>query len=249
MMAQSYDSYDMSVREKLFYMVIAGIFIFALAFIFYRSVFFSVLMTPLALLYPGIKTKQIIKRRKKELNIQFKDMLYSLASSISAGKTIECAFKEALRDLSVLYPEPATFILVEIQRIISRLDMNETLEHALSEFAERACLEDVNNFVSVMNISKRSGGNIAEIIRNTSAIISDRIEVGQEIDMMLTERKFEQKVLNAVPVLMILLLSASAPEYIQPVFNTAAGRLTMTISIILIAAAWLISSKVIDIKL
>jgi tight adherence protein B len=248
-MIQSYDSYEMSIRERLFYTACAGVFIFAIAFIFYRSVVFSLLLTPLALLYPRIKTKEIIKRRKKELNIQFKDMLYSLASSVSAGRTIEHAFKEALRDLSVLYPEPSTFILVEIKRIISRLDMNETLEHALSEFAERASLEDVDNFVSVINISKRSGGNISEIIRNTSAIISDRIEVGQEVDMMLAERKFEQKVLNAVPVLMILLLSVSSPEYIYPVFSTVAGRLTMSVSIILIAAAWFISSKVCDIKL
>jgi tight adherence protein B len=248
-MIQSYDSYDMSIREKLFYTAIAGIFIFALAFVFYRSVVISSLLTPLALLYPRIKTKEIIKRRKKELNIQFKDMLYSLASSVSAGKTIEHAFREALKDLSVLYPDPSAYIIMEIKRIISRLDMNETLEHALAEFAQRACLEDVDSFVSVMNISKRSGGNIAEIIRNTSAIISDRIEVGQEIDMMLAERKFEQKVLNAVPVFMILLLSVSSPEYIYPVFSTVAGRLTMSVSILLISAAWFISSKVYDIKL
>lgn len=248
-MIQSYDTYEMSIREKLFYTAIAAVFIFTLAYIFYRSVAFSIVLTPLALLYPGIKTKEIIKRRKKELNIQFKDMLYSLASSLSAGRTIEHAFREALKDLSMLYPEPSTYILTEIRRIINRLDMNETLERALSEFAERASLEDVDNFVSVMNISKRSGGNIAEIIRSTSAIISDRIEVGQEIDMMLAERKFEQKVLNAVPVLMILLLSVSAPEYIHPVFSTIAGRLTMSASIILIAAAWFISSKVCDIKL
>ncbi len=248
-MAQDYNTYNMSTREKLFYTAMAGVFIFSIAFIFYRSVFLSLLLIPLALLYPGMMRRKLIRRRKKELNIQFKDMLYSLASSVSAGKTIEYAFKGALKDLSVLYPEPSTFILVEIKRIISLLDMNETLEYALSEFADRACLEDVDNFVSVMNISKRSGGNIVEVIRNTSAIISDRIEVGQEVDTMLTERKFEQKVLNAVPVLMILLLSASAPEYMQPIFNTVAGRLTMSASIVLMSVAWFISAKVSDIKL
>ncbi len=249
MMTRYYDSYDMSKKERVLYTAIAGMFIFSVAFVFYRSVILSALLMPLALFYPGIKTKEIIRRRKKELNIQFKDLLYSLASSMSVGKTVEYAFKEALNDMTVLYPEPSTFILIEIKRIISRLDMNETIEHALAEFADRAGLEDVDNFVSVLNISKRSGGNITEIIRNTSAIISDRIEVGQEVDMMLTERKFEQKVLNTVPVLMILLLSVSAPEYMHPVFNTAAGRLTMSISIILIAIAWLISAKVSDIKL
>ncbi len=244
-----YNTYIMSLKERVFYSSAAALIIFAAGFVFYRSIFLSILLTPLALLYPHIKTKDIIKRRRKELNIQFKDMLYSLASSVSAGKTIESAFKEALRDLSVLYPDPSAYILVEIKRIISRLDTNETLESALTEFSGRARLEDVDNFVNVLSITKRSGGNITEIIKSTSAIINDRIEVGQEIDMMLTERRFEQKVLNAVPVLMILLLSFSAPEYMQPVFNTAAGRVTMTLSIILIAAAWCIASKVSDIKL
>lgn len=244
-----FDSYVMSLREKILYTFVAAIVIFSVAFIFYRSIYLSLLLTPLALFYPGMKTKDIIKKRKKELNIQFKDMLYSLSSSLSAGKTVESAFREALKDLSVLYPEPSAYILIEIRRIISRLDMNETLEYALLDFASRARLEDVDSFVNVFNISKRSGGNIAEVIKNTSAIISDRIEVGQEVDTMLTERRFEQKVLNMVPILMILLLSFSAPDYLSPVFTTTAGRLTMSASIVLLVIAWLISAKFNDIKL
>jgi len=248
-MMQDYNVYNMSLKERVFYISIAALVIFSVSFIFYRSIPIAAFFTPFALLYPRIKTKEIIKRRRKELNIQFKDMLYSLASSVSAGRTVESSFKEALRDLSVLYPDPSTYILVELKRIISGLDTNETIENALSSFAARAGLEDVNNFMNVLNISKRSGGSITEIIRSTSSIISDRIEVGQEIDMMLAERRFEQKVLNLMPILLILLLSFSAPEYMYPVFNTAAGRFTMTISIVLIAAAWIISARINDIRL
>lgn len=244
-----YNTYVMGIKQRIFFISIAASVIFAAGFLFYRSVLISLLLTPLALLYPKIKTKEIIKRRKRELNIQFKDLLYSLASSVSAGKTIESAFRTALDDLSVLYPEPSAYILAEIRNIISRLDTNETLESALFEFAGRAGLEDIDNFVNVLNISRRTGGNVAQIIRNTSSIISDRIEVSQEIDMMLAERRFEQKVLNAVPVFMVALLSVSAAEYMHPVFNTAAGRVTMTVALAMMAAAWFISSKLNDIKL
>lgn len=244
-----YDSYTMNARERILYTTAAAAVIFAVAYIFYRSFILSAFLTPLALLYPRIRTREIIRRRKKELNIQFKDMLYSLSSSLSAGKTVESAFREALKDLTVLYPEPSAFILAELGRIISRLDMNEPLEFALQDFAGRAGLEDVDNFVNVFNISKRSGGNLAEVIRNTSSIINDRIEVAQEVDTMLAERKFERKVLNVIPILMILLLSLSAPDYMAPVFNTLVGRITMSGSIVLLLTAWLISAKIIDIKL
>lgn len=244
-----YDSYAMSIYERMLYLSIAGIVIFGIAFIFYRSIPLSALLVPLAFLYPGYRTRAIVIKRKKELNIQFKDMLYSLSSSVSAGKSVETAFREVLKDLSVLYPEPGTFILAEVRRIIGKLERNETLEDALSEFAGRAKLEDVENFANVFNICNRSGGNIVEVIKNTSAIINDRIEVGQEVDMMLAERKFEQKVLNIVPILMILLLSASAPDYMSPVFNTGSGRVVMSVSILLLIVAWLISAKLSDIKL
>lgn len=244
-----YNSYVMCWKERVLYTALASVIIFAVAYVFYRSLLLSSLLVPLALMYPRQRIRGIIAARKKELNIQFKDMLYSLSSSISAGKTVEGAFREVLKDLSVLYPDPNAFILVEVRRIISRLETNETLESALADFAHRAGLEDMNNFVNVFNICKRSGGNIAEVIKNTSAIINDRIEVGQEVDTMLAERKFEQKVLNVVPILMILLLSATAPDYMSPVFSTAAGRFTMSISILLLAAAWFISAKFCDIKL
>ena len=245
----NYDSYEMSIRERVLYIAAAATVIFVVAFIFYRSLFFSAFLTPLALMYPRIRTREIIRRRKRDLNIQFKDMLYSLSSSLYAGKTVESAFREAMKDLAVLYPEPSAFILTELKRIISRLDMNDTLESALQVFAGRAGLEDVDNFVNVLNISKRSGGNLAEVVRNTSSIINDRIEVGQEVDTMLAERKFEQKILNVIPIIMIFLLSASAPDYMGPVFNTLAGRITMSVSILLLMIAWLISSKICDIKL
>lgn len=244
-----YDIYDMSLRERIFYTLAASAFIFVVSYIFYRSYVLALVPVPFALFYPRIKKRSIIAKRKKELNIQFKDMLYSLSSSVSAGRTIEGAFREVLKDLMVIYPEPSAYILMEVRSIIKRLEMNDTLENALADFAGRAKLEDVDNFVSVFNICKRSGGNVTEVIKNTSAIINDKIEIGQEIDTMLAQRKFEQKVLNALPVLMILLLSASAPDYMSPVFTTVAGRVTMTVSIALLAAAVFISARISNIKL
>jgi tight adherence protein B len=48
---------------------------------------------------------------------------------------------------------------------------------------------------------------------------------------------------------MIVLLSVSAADYIEPVFTTAAGRLVMSGAILLLAAAWFISKKIADIRI
>lgn len=243
-----YNTYTMTKKEKAFYIVLAAVIIYVTGFIFYRSHVFSALLCPLALLYPGMKKKEIIARRKNELNIQFKDMLYSLSSSLSAGKPVEPAFKEVLKDLAIIYPDPEASIIKEVEFIVRKIEVNETIESALTDFARRANIEDIDNFVDVFYTCKRTGGNMVEIIKNTSNIINDKIEIKQEISTALAERKLEQKVLNVLPILMIVLISASAADYIRPVFTTIQGRVIMTISIMLLGAAYFISRKVTDIK-
>jgi len=244
-----YNEYKMSIREKVIYSALAGAVIFAIIYIFYHSLIFSALISFLGILYPKSKKKDIIKKRKSELNVQFKDMLYSLSSSLSAGRSVESAFKEILKDLNIQYPDSNTSIIREIECIIRKINMNETVEEALSEFASRAHLEDVDNFVDIFLTAKRTGGNIVEIIKNSSNIINDKIEIKMEIETMLSERKYEQKILNILPILMIVLLSYTAADYMLPVFITLAGRMAMTVCVILLSISYFISSRIMDINI
>lgn len=244
-----YNEYDMPFLEKSLCVAAAGAVIFAIAYIFYKNPYLSLLLCPLSLIYPRIRKKYIIKKRKEELNIQLKDMLYSLSSSLSAGKPVEQAFRELPADLALLYPDESAFIRKEAAIIAGKLDMNETIESALESLTERSHLEDIKSFSEVFGICKRSGGNIADIIRNTTNIINDRIEIWQEIETILAERRFEQKVLNALPLLMMLILTYASGEYMEPVFTMPAGRIAVTMALLLLSVAYLISGKIANIKI
>jgi len=243
-----YDLYVLSKKEWLFHFCLAAVFLFFVAYVFYHSIFLSALVSLLAFFYPRLKTKEIIAQRKKELALQFKEALYALSSSLMAGHSLESAFNEALKDLYLLYPDPQSYIIQEFTYITRRIAMNETIEEALADFAERAHLEDIDSFVDVLVISKRSGGNIVEIIKNTSAILGDKLQIKQEIDTLLAERKFEQKVLNLMPIAMILLLTWSTGDYMHPVFSTLFGRLMMTIAVIMFGLAYFLSQKIMSIE-
>ncbi len=243
-----YNTYIMTQKEKTLYIIIAAIAIFIVGYVFYQSFVFSALLTPAALFYPKIKTKDIIKKRKEELNLQFKEALYSLSSSLTAGKSIEMAFKDALKDIVILYPDPDTFIIKEFQYIIRKLEMNETVESALEDLANRSHAEDIRNFVDVFKTCKRTGGNLVQVMKNTSDIINDKIVIKQEISTLLSQRKFEQKVLNLVPIGMIFLLSTSSADFMKPIFTQVSGRVVMTIAIVLLVTAYFISKKIMDIE-
>ncbi|MGE5328769.1 MAG: type II secretion system F family protein [Deltaproteobacteria bacterium] len=243
-----YNSYEMDSKEKLLNFIAAGLFIAIVSYIFYRNILISLFLVSLAIFYFPIKKKQIIRTRKEDLNLQFKDALYSVSSSLSAGKSIESAFKEALKDIKILYQNDNTFIIKELECISRKIDMNETIESALEDFAARSHLDDVKSFVDVFRICKRTGGNLVQVIRNTSDIINDKIATKQEISIILAQRKFEQKLLSIIPVGMIYLIYSTSPEFMEPMYTQISGRIVMTIALVLIAAAWFISGKVMNIE-
>jgi len=243
-----YNLYQMTAKEKFICILAAGISIFAAGYIFYRSILLSLLLTPLAFLFPKFQTKKIITKRKAELNLQFREALYAIAASLSAGKSIETALKDTQKELSIQYPDTETYILKELEQINKRVEMNETIEEALADFATRSHLEDISNFADVFVICKRTGGNLVQVVKNAAEIISEKIDVKQEINILLAEKKLEHKVLNLMPVLIVLLLSTSAEEFMAPVFTEPLGRIVMTFSLMLFTAAFLISKKIMDIE-
>jgi tight adherence protein B len=234
---------------KVIYFIIAAVLIFAVSYLFYRNILFAALICPVGVVYLKYKQQKLILKRRNELNLQFKDLLTSLASSLSAGRALENAFTCALEDLLVLYPNDEAYIIKETRIIIYKLSYNITVEEAISDFANRSGIDNIKNFADVIIICKRTGGNLIEAIKNSAGIISDKIEMKQEIETLLSARKFEQKILNIMPVGLICILSTTASDYIEPVFTTLHGRVAMTVSLLLLLVAFIISNKIMNIKM
>ncbi|MEN8908268.1 MAG: pilus assembly protein TadB, partial [Clostridiales bacterium] len=216
-------------------------------YVFYHNLLIAAGLSVLGVLYPRIRKKQIIEKRKIELNFQFKDMIYCISSSLNAGKSVEMAFKSLKNDLSIEYPDDDAFIIRESEYIARKIDMNTSVEVALQDFADRSHLEDVQNFVDVFKTCKSMGGNMIDIIKNSTDILNDKIDIKNDIDTLLSARKFEQKVLNLMPVLIILVMSIIAADYVAPIYETILGKVVTTISILLLLVAYFISAKIIKI--
>ena len=245
---RDYTVYRMSKSEYIFSVVIAMALIFAGSYIFYRNVFISAVLAPLGFLYPKRRCKSKAEKSRQELKTQFRDMLYALSSSLMAGKPMETAFRDVRADLEVLYPDPDTDILKELDVLLRKIALNETVESALEDLAERSKIEDIESFCNVISTCRKTGGNLVEIIKNTTNILGDKLEIKSEIDILLAQRKFEKNVLNVMPVVLILVLSMAAKDYIEPVFTTMLGKMVMSVAIALIGLSWFISEKIMNIQ-
>lgn len=243
-----YDVYVMGKTERIINLFFAAAVLFTVGYIFYHNIILSVLVMVFAIKWPKIRTKQIIEKRKRQLTLQFKDMLYSLASALSVGKSVESGIQDALKDLRVIYPDPQTEILVEMEYILRGIGMNNTVESMFSQFAGRAHLEDIDNFVDIFVTCKRTGGDLMGVMRSTSHTIGEKIEVKQEIETTISGKKYEFRFMMILPVIMVLFLTLTSGEYMAPVFTTAAGRLAMTVAIGIFGLSYLVGSKVMEIR-
>lgn len=242
-----YNLYAIKPFERSLYILCAALALMALGFVFYRSLAMSLLLTPVSLYYPKIRRMQIINRRKLELKLQFKDALQSLSSSLHAGRSFESALKGAISDLLIQY-ELDSYIIKELSIIVRRLEANETVESAFLEFAERSHIEEIESFAEILDICKRTGGNLISAIKISTDIISDKIEVQSEIQSILSQKKLEQKILSIMPIIIILMLSMSAMDFMLPVFTEVIGRIVMTFSMGLFVISYLISEKITNIE-
>ncbi|RDW21715.1 type II secretion system F family protein [Oceanobacillus chungangensis] len=245
----NYAEYHLSIKEYLLYASLAIVFFGFVGYLFYESYIAAVILGALGLLYPKVQKKALLEKRKEKLKLQFKEAIASLSSSLAAGRSIENSFKEVVVDLYLLYPDPNTFIIQEFEVINRRVENGETIENAILDFSIRSDLEDIQNFANVFITCKRTGGNLVEVIRRTSDIISEKIDIQQEVSVMISSKKFESKLMSIAPLAMILLLKNTAEEYLAPMYSwSTSGPIIMTACLGLLVFAYRLGQRIMDIK-
>lgn len=243
-----YDKYRMSPEEFILNLLLAMGFLFLVGMIFYDHWGIAAILSLLGFAWIPGRKKELAKRRKELVKLQFKDALYFLSVSLSAGKSFETALLDAQQAMEKVYPDKNALIIKELELINARIMMNTPVEQALEDFARRVQIEEIRNFADIFSISKRAGANLVEVIKNTSGMIREKIEVKQEIENFIAEKKMEQKILSVMPFVMIYVIKATSSEFLDPLYNTAAGRLIMTVALLLVLAGHLIAKKIMDIE-
>lgn len=260
----NYSVYYMSKKEKIITFAIAFVVGAIVGYLFYGGIGKDEFGQPtlitwvLNILIPTIvgaiagklflpmRVSSIIAKRKNELNHQFRDMLDALTTSLGAGKNVNDSFHSVYSDLKVQYDEDA-YILKELQVIISGINNNIAIEDLLEDFGIRSNIDDIRSFANVFKISYRKGGNIKDVIRNTHSILSDKMEISEDIETLVTSNRTEQNIMIVMPILLIGVIKMMSPEFAQN-FVTGSGLISTTIAIGIFIGAYYIGKEILDIK-
>lgn len=242
-----YREYRLSWKEWGYYELEAIACCGAAAYLFYRSLLVFIVFLPFGILYPFYKKRELKEMRKEELRRQFKEGILILASSLSAGYSIENAFTAAIGDLKELYGDQG-LITEEFSYISHQLKINRTVEGLLSEFAARSDLDEIQNFAEIFAVSKRSRGELVSVVSHVVRVIGDKIQVKEEILTLTAEKKLEQKIMNRMPFLIVLYIDLSSPGFFNQMYDTVVGRIVMTVCLLIYLCACYLSGAIMKIE-
>lgn len=203
----------------------------------------------LVLLIPIRKRKniQIEKNKIKEMGRKFSSALNSMAFAMEVGYSMENAVNESIKDMIMMYGEE-DLLVHELKKISHKISVNIPIEQAFCELADQINNEDIKYFSNIISLSKRSGGNLISVINNTAKRISKKVEVENEINTIVSGKKMEQKIMSAIPYLIILYLRITASEFIIPLYGNLIGIVIMTVSLLVCIGANMVADKLLNIQ-
>jgi tight adherence protein B len=242
-----YRLYKMTVRQRMFQLLASGGAFYMIGYIFYSNHTISLLMIGLVIFRIRAQNNRFKERRKHEIGQQFRYALNSIASLLSAGKSVENAFIGAVADLKLMYLGKAPDIVREIEMMNRKVENGIPIERALAEFSVRTESEDIANFAEVFSTCRRTGGDLTDVIRRTAAMIAEKMEIQQEIRVLIARKKFEANMLAVIPFAIIGVLRFSSPEYMASL-NGLTGYMIMTVVLMALLFSGWATKRIMDIK-
>jgi tight adherence protein B len=162
-------------------------------------------------------------RRLRTLGGQLPDALDFLARVLKSGHS----FSTGLQMLGAELPKP---LCLEFRKAYDQHSLGQSVEDVLKDMARRIQSTDFAFFVTAVLIQRQTGGDLAEVLRNISAMIRNRVRLQQHVKAKTAEGRFTGYVLVAFPLGMFVLLSLMNPRYAHTLTATATGHKLLALS-------------------
>jgi tight adherence protein B len=192
---------------------------------------------PLPLLYVLSRKQQRMRAFARE----FPDALDLLVTALRAG----LSFTAAMQIVADEAPEPVRgefAVTVEEQSL--GLDPRE----ALLNLTRRVDVLDLRFFATAVLLQRETGGNLAEVLENTSALIRDRFRVLGDIQTYTAQGKITGMILVCLPIFICVFMLVLTPDFFRPMLDSDAGRFALWLAAGMQLAGILAVRKIVNIR-
>ncbi len=241
-----YSVYHLSGSELRDYFLKSFLALFLCGYVFYGNIAAAIVAGALSV--TGLKTyrKSLANQRKSELRLQFKDLLYSVSSSVSSGRHLNEALEDSEGAVALIHGSES-ILAIEIRNMCRVMkDTNCSEDIVLTDLSKRSGVREISDFTDVCLTCKYTGGDLTRMISKAVYLLSQNIELQKEKDVMLSQKKLESRILAVMPVAVTALINLTSSDYLAMMYSTFTGRVIMTVALAGTVGSFLWSSRMIN---
>lgn len=190
---------------------------------------------------PKVLVTSMWEKRCTRFTDQMVDGLTIMANGVKAGLSVTQAMERVCANMG----GP---IAQEFNLVLNKQRLGMSLEEALTELADRIPRQDVQMFVTGVNILKETGGNLAETFATTVTVIRERQKIEKKIRAMTAQGRMQAMIITMVPFVLMGIFFAMDPDYIMPLFTRPLGWVALLIMVSLQVIGGVVMKKVVTIK-
>jgi tight adherence protein B len=183
----------------------------------------------------------LYKKRIEKFVFQMVDGLNLMSNGLKSGLSI-------VQSLGLVTAEMPNPIRQEFNLVLNENKLGVSLEEAFNNLAKRIRNDDVEMFVTSINILKETGGNLAETFDTIVTTIRERIKVEKKIAALTAQGLYQGLFVMAIPPIMGFVFYQSDPEFMKPLFTTPLGWVIIAVIALLEAVGFFVILKVIKIE-
>ncbi len=179
--------------------------------------------------------------RLRKFEELFPESLDMLARAVRAGY----AFTSGLELIAREMPEP---IATEFQITYDQQNLGLPMREVLKKLTERVPLADVRIFAVLLRLQQESGGNLAEMLDNLSAVVRERFKLLRQVRVFTAEGRMSMVVLSLLPPVAAGLFLMTNREYIMPLFTDPMGQQMLAFGAVMQVVGVLLIRRIVHIK-
>lgn len=214
------------IQQKILPVLWILSFVVLTAWLFFDFALVSLVLllyVPVALVQ---RKKEIVRRRKWELNLAFKDALVCMENALAVGYSPENSIRESVKSLEQLYGREHS-ICREFGRMAKQMELGRGMEDVFFEFGKRSDVADIKQLADIFAVVKRTGGNLSQVLRQTGSVLQEKIELKRELYTVIAAKQMEFKIMCVVPYGILGYLKLCAPTLCAALYHNLFGIVFM----------------------
>ena len=136
----------------------------------------------------------------------------------------------------------------QMRRVLREVQVGTLLDAALLECADRMDNEDLRWTVTALSIQREVGGNLSTILDTAAGTIKSREELRREVRTLSAEGRLSGYILIALPLGVLLVLMLVRRSYVELLWTTTLGLLSLAAMAVLMVLGWLWMRTIVTIK-